>query len=149
MGARSTDASEIVMLNWRVQWTEEGIRISPDPRHVKDIIEEMGLQGTTSADTSMIVSQPGKMDCDSRAWRLRDATLYWRLVAKLNYLAMDHGEARRKPERCGYGQTQESGALDHLDTRSDHIMAYTDSDCAAIDREDRRSMSEGVLVHSG
>ena len=32
MGAGSTDASDIVMLNRRVQWTEEGIRVSPDPR---------------------------------------------------------------------------------------------------------------------
>ena len=28
-------ASEIVKLNRRVQWTDEGIRIARDPRHVK------------------------------------------------------------------------------------------------------------------
>ena len=54
----------------------------------------------------MIVSQSGKMDGDSRALSLRDATLYWRLVAKLKYLAMgsprhslrciDHGKSRIK-----------------------------------------------------
>ena len=32
--------------------------------------------------------------------------------------------------------------------RSDHIMAYTDSDWAA-NREDRRSVSVGMLVHNG
>ena len=45
MGARPIDASEIVMLNRRAQWTEEGIRISLDSRHVKDIIDELGLKG--------------------------------------------------------------------------------------------------------
>ena len=39
MGAGPTEASEILMLNRRVPWTEEGIRISLDPRHVKEIIE--------------------------------------------------------------------------------------------------------------
>ena len=43
LGGGPKDASEIVMLNRRVKWTEEGIRILPDPRHVKDIIEELGL----------------------------------------------------------------------------------------------------------
>ena len=62
MGARPTVASEIVLLNRRVQWTEEGIGISPDPRHVKEIIEELCLEGATSADTSMSVSQPGRID---------------------------------------------------------------------------------------
>ena len=50
-----------------VQWTETGIRISPDPRHVKDIIEELGLEGAKPADTPMIVSQSSKKDSDSRA----------------------------------------------------------------------------------
>ena len=45
------------MLNRRVQWTEAGIRISPDPRHVKDIIEELGLEGAKPADTPMIMSK--------------------------------------------------------------------------------------------
>ena len=90
MGAGPTDASdEIVMLNRRVQWTEEGIRVSPDPRHVKEFTDELGLEGAKLADTPMIVSQSGTMDSDSRAQSLRDATQYRRLVAKLNYLAMD------------------------------------------------------------
>ena len=77
LGAGPKDASEIIILNRRVQWTEAGIPISPDPRHLKDIIEELGLEGAKPADTPM-----------------RDATLYRRLVAKLNYLAMDRPDIR-------------------------------------------------------
>ena len=44
--------------------------------------------------TPMIVSQSGKMDSDSRALGLRGATLYRRLVAKLNYLATDRPDIR-------------------------------------------------------
>ena len=71
MGVRPTDASEIVMLNRRFQCMEKEIRISPDPRHVKEIFEELGLEGAKSADTPMIVSQSGKIDGDSRALSLR------------------------------------------------------------------------------
>ena len=94
MRAKQTDASEIVMLNRRVQWTEEGIPISSDPRHVKEIIEELDLDGAKFADTPMIVSQSGKLDSDSRALSLWDATLYRRNVAQLNYMAMDRPDIR-------------------------------------------------------
>ena len=56
---------------------------------MKDIIEELGVEGAKPAHTPMIVSQSSKKDSDSHALSMRDATLYRRLVAKLNYLAMD------------------------------------------------------------
>ena len=46
-------------------------------------------QAATWAETPMIVSQSDKIDSDSRVLSVRDATLHRRLVAKLNYLAMD------------------------------------------------------------
>ena len=92
LGAGPKDASEIIMLNRRVQWTEAGIRISPDPRHVKDIIEELGLEVAKPADKPMIVSQSSKKDSDSRAQRL---------VAKLNYLAMDRSDIRYAASTMG------------------------------------------------
>ena len=61
-------------------------------RHVKEIKDD--LDGAKSADTPMIVSQSDKMDNDSRALSLRDATLYQRLVAKFDYLAMDCPDIR-------------------------------------------------------
>ena len=114
------------------------------------------------------MSQPGKMDSDSRALSLKDATLYRRLVAKLNYLAMDRPDIRYAASIMG------SHASSPKDTdlvtrkrvgrflikrpitwthyiwcvRSDHIMSYTDSDWAAS-REDRRSVSGGMLVKEG
>ena len=168
MGAEPTDASEIVMLNRRVQWSEEGIRISPDPRHVKEIVEELGLERAKPADTPMIVSQSCQMDSDSRGLSLRDAMLYRRLVAKLNYLAMDRPDIRHAASIMG---SHASSAKDadivilkrvgrllverpitwtHYGwrVRSDHIMAYSDSDWAA-NGEDRRSVSGGMLVHNG
>ena len=98
----------------------------------------------------MIVSQSVKTDSDSRALNWRDATLYRRLVAKLNYLAMDrlgirqaasvmvsHASSPKDADMvelfCG---VISAWATDDLDVppmwvRSDHIMAYTDNDGAA------------------
>ena len=49
----------------------------------------------------MIVRQSGKMDSDSRALSLRDATLCRRLVAMLNYLAMDRPDIREAASIMG------------------------------------------------
>ena len=109
------------------------------------IIEELGLEG---ADTPKIVSQSSKKDSDSRALSMRDATLYRRVVAKLNYLAMDRPYIRYAASTLG---SQASSPKDadmvrlkrvvrfligqpitwthyRWGVRSDRIMAYTDSD---------------------
>ena len=62
MGAGPTDASEIVMLNRSVQWTEERIQISLDPRSAKEIIEEVGLEGAKPADTPNDCPQWGSLE---------------------------------------------------------------------------------------
>ena len=59
--------------------------MSLDPRHVKEIIEELRLEGDKLADTEVIVT---------RALSLRDATMNRRLVANSNYLAMDRPDIR-------------------------------------------------------
>ena len=64
-------------------------------------------------------------------------------MAKLNYLAMDRPDIRHA---ASIMESHASGRRWRL--RSDRIMAYTDSDWEA-NREDRRSVSGGMLVHSG
>ena len=114
------DASEIIMLNRRVQWTEAGIRISPDLRHVKDIIED--LEGAEPADTPMIMSQSSKKDYDSRALSMRNATQYRRLVAKMNYLALHRPDIRYAASTMGSQASSPKDAdmvrLNHLDALS-------------------------------
>ena len=91
---------------------------------MKDIIEELGLEGAKPADTPMIVSQSSKKDSDSRALSMRDATLYRRLVAKLNYLAMERPDIRHAASVMGSqaSSPKESGAIsdwatNHLEKR--------------------------------
>ena len=44
------------MLNRKVLWTSEALRLAPEPRHVKDIVEELGLTQAKPADIPMPVS---------------------------------------------------------------------------------------------
>ena len=140
------------MLNRWVQWTEEGIRISLDPRHAKEIIQELGLEGAKSADTPIIVSQSGKTDNDFRALSLWDATVYQRLVAiTWQWIAETFATLHRsgsitpQPRKVQiWSNSREWGDLSLGDrpigrigrttaegsVRSDHTMAHTDSDWA-------------------
>ena len=73
MGAGPTDASEIVMLNIRVQWTEEGIRISPDPRLVKSLgnsVWKVCLKSNwPDVQTFHTTAKWHRWSSDSRHWR--------------------------------------------------------------------------------
>ena len=133
-------------------------------------MEDPGLEGATSGDPPMIEIQSGEIDSDCPALRLRDATLYRRLVFKLNYLATDRPDIRwaasimgshtpqarnmrmwsNSKEKCEYclgdrplGRTS-AGGRGGEGERSDHTMAYTDSDWAAS-REEKRSMGGKCL----
>ena len=96
----------------------------------------------------MIVSQSGKIDSDSRALSLWDATLFQRPVAKLNYLAVDHPDIRYAAsiiERFLLGRPTTWTHHHWVEVLSDHIMAYGDW---AANRENRRSLSGRMLLHS-
>ena len=65
MGEKQTDAKDVVMLNRKVQWTREGLRLATEPRHVKDIVQELGLTQAKPADTSETCESDRKTACDS------------------------------------------------------------------------------------
>ena len=74
MGAGPTDASEIVILNIRVQWTEEGTRISPDPRLVKKTLRNSVWKVCLKSDwpdvqTFYSTAKWHRRSSDSSQWR--------------------------------------------------------------------------------
>ena len=85
----------------------------------------------------MIVSQSSKKDSDSRALSMRDATLYRRLVAKLNYLAMDRPDIRcaastmgsqaSSPKDVDMVRFKKSGAIS--DWATNHLDALSMGGC--------------------
>ena len=133
LGVGPKDASEIIMLNRRVQWTEACIRISPDPRHVKDIIEELGLEGAKTCrhanDRESVKQEGQRLPCpeDAGCHTVQETRGKVELLGngstRHSPRCIDHGKPSIKPERCGHGQTQKSGAIsdwvtNHLDALS-------------------------------
>ena len=91
---RPYDAKQVVILKRKVQWTRHEFWLAPDPRHVKDIVEELGLTQAQPADTPMLVSQSSKAGRSLPDLSARSATLCRRQVAKENYSAMDRPDNR-------------------------------------------------------
>ena len=89
LGPESQDQQQVKILNRIVTWTQEGLEYEAGPRHVKLIIQDLGLKATKG------VSTPGTKEegltkaghdtplNDDEAHRY----IYIPLVARLNYLA--------------------------------------------------------------
>ena len=94
---------------------------------MKEIIEELGLEGAKPADTPMIVSQSDKVDSDSRALShtvpeaCGQVELHGNGSPRHSLRCIDHGKSRIKPERCGHGHAQENWAIS--DRATDHLDA--------------------------
>ena len=78
----------IRILNKIVRWTDAGIRIEADPRHVEILIKEMGLGEANSVKT------PGGKDRErdengEQPLDKAEASMYRSCVARANYLAQD------------------------------------------------------------
>ena len=168
MSGRSGEPRELVILNRRVQWTDDGLRMAPDDRHLKDLIDELGLGGASHVDTPMPVTQRNMDEEELKTLDAADSTLYRRLAAKLNYLSMDRPDVRHAASViCSTAASPRVGDMVRLKRVVrfmkgrpvmwtyfrwglvwKEIKAFTDSDWA-LSREDRRSMSGGMLVHNG
>ena len=118
-----------------IDWTEEGLRISRDPRHVKEIIEGPGLESQICRHTndcesvgqnSQCFPCPELAGCDTPP-EVRDQV---DLLGNGSLHCIDHGESRLDPKRCEYVQSQESGvsisawASDHLDVSCTTVIVH-------------------------
>ena len=75
------------------------------------------------SETPTSVSQSGKMDSDSRALSLRDATLHRRLVAKLQYSAVDRPDIRYAASIMGDADMVMLKSGEISDQATDHLDA--------------------------
>ena len=168
MSGRAGDPKELIILNRRVQWTDEGLRLAPDDRHLKDLVDELGLANAKHVDTPVPVTHRDMDGEELETLGAAESTLYRRLAAKLNYLSMDRPDIRFAASVIwSSAASPRVGDMVRLKRvvrfMTGHpvmwtyfrwglvwreIQAFTDSDWASS-REDRRSMSGGMLVHNG
>ena len=119
-----------------------------DPRHVKEIIEELCQKGVKCVeDPPMFVCPSGKMTvtlrCHSASAACRQVELLGNESPRHSLRCIDHGvthRARKMRTRSCSREWDDSRLGDpSLGLRSDHIMSYTDSDW--------RSVRRGMLAH--
>ena len=84
LGGKPDEPKELIILNRRVEWAAEGLRMTSDSRHLKDLQEELGLESAKPVDTPMAVAKTESTEAHTPELSVSDGTLYRRLVAKLN-----------------------------------------------------------------
>jgi hypothetical protein len=94
LGSGDSDDKELTLLNRTLRWHGDSLEYEADPRHAREIIEQLGLQEGSNG-----IEAPSKK---VTAAELREAveldpssaTRYRALAAKANYLAMDRADVQ-------------------------------------------------------
>ena len=90
LGPEKGDDKVACVLNRTIKWTEDGIEVSGDKRHVQIIIEQLGLE----SESTKGVNTPGVDSPAGEAEELDEAskTMYRATVAMMNYMAQDRSD---------------------------------------------------------
>lgn len=102
LSGRLGGSREVKILNRTVRWTSRGIAIEADPRHVREVIRHLGLEGSKGVRTPCEVERDGRRarGCEnlepeeSVALSYEDARRYRGIAARLNYLAQDRPDLK-------------------------------------------------------
>ena len=92
MGGDPDLAKEAAVLNRRLQWTREGIKIEADPRHAQEVIKALGMERANPIGTPMATDGTDNDDSEEARGKLlegEEATRYRAVAARLNYLTQD------------------------------------------------------------
>ena len=169
VGPDPNDLKEIRILNRALRWTNNGIELEADGKHVKTIIKEMGLQAESKGSEYPLPKDFGAVDGDE-ALGGEQAHAYRRIAALVNYLALDRMDlqfsagvlgrtAARPTDRSWTNLKRVARYLvkhprlvyQYPYCQSEEALAlvgYCDSDWAGC-KDSRRSVSGGVVLSAG
>ena len=86
-GSKDVDHS-IVILNRLVTWTDKGIELEADPRHVALLIQEVGCEGS-KVSTPLVKERIEEEALNSEELSEEQATMYRSASMRLAYLSQD------------------------------------------------------------
>ena len=81
IGARSGDLKELHILNRTLRWCRDELVFAADPRHAREVVDELGLSKSKPVTSPVVVDSASR--CHDGELRLLD------IVARLNCLAHD------------------------------------------------------------
>ena len=79
------EKKEVIFLGRRISWSEEGVSIEADPKHVVILLKEWGLEDCNPCDTPVSADEKG----NEEDMLPSQATLFRRAAARINYLGQD------------------------------------------------------------
>ena len=90
IGPDAHDLRSMTILNRIVEWTENGITLEADPRHVDLLLHELGLEKAKGSEVTGT-----KIDRDDgHPLTTSEATRYRSIAARFNLLAIDRIETQ-------------------------------------------------------
>ena len=85
---------QLQILNRTVRWSSRGLWISADPRHVREVIKALGVEGASPAPTPGVVAK-GETRIEDNEGSIdpelgqEETTMFRAVAARLNYLSQD------------------------------------------------------------
>ena len=85
---------QLQVLNRTVRWSSRGLWIEADPRHVREVIKALGLEGASPARTPGAAAK-GKTRTEDNEGSIdpelgqEETTMFRAVAARLNYLSQD------------------------------------------------------------
>lgn len=162
LGPEKHDQKTIILLNRVMEWTDDGIQVEADPRHVELILADLGLQ---CAKGSRVTGSKIEVDAEPTSLSQIETTRYRSLVARGNYLASDRPDIQyavkelcrdmcapthaswAKLKRLGrYLRDQPRLIIKYVYQKApSHLSVYSDTDYAGC-RRTRKSTSGGCAM---
>ena len=91
---------KISVLNRLVSWTEHGIELEADPRHVELVLEQLGLEKAAPVTTPLVKS---KGDEEEVPLTDQEAGYYRSVAMRIGYLSMDRPDMLRTVQELAKG----------------------------------------------
>ena len=177
VGDEDGDDHEATILNRTIRWSHGVFEYEADPKHVKILMEELGLnvesKGLEAPAERMDVEKgwSPEDDDESELMDSSDARKFRSIAARMNYLAMDRADIQfaakevcrsmAKPKIKDWGKVKRLArylvevprlvwrfAENEGQNDKMQIDVYTDSDWAG-DKESRKSTSGGLICVAG
>jgi hypothetical protein len=166
LGPDERDDKEIEILNRTIRWEPEGIRITADPKHAKNILEKCGLEANSKSLTCPGTKDDQAEEGDEEDLQGGEATEYRAVAATANYLAQDKPDIQysakelcmrmAKPKKADWRRAKrlaryliKNGVTDLWYENQEEqktLVCYSDSDWAGC-LESRKSTSGGLIAH--
>ena len=166
LGEDTGEEKSTKYLNRILKWTEDGITYEHDPKHIVNILKELGMEDCKGVGTPGV--KEAEQNNDDEKLGTREASTMRRVIAIMNYISqdrMDIGYAVKEVARMMANPTQRTSrtvkrlarylaehprcaTLYRWQCEPENFTTYSDSDWAGCVWT-RRSTTGGVLLRGG